>query len=212
MLNGSIFYDNKKYFTSGYYSWLIFGTPVISGSSAETSVTSDAITTIKATSFKNLGAFSTPVEANGNAISNFLNNSSAVDQAEEANAIQFTFPKATSGNIVNISGEETADGVNASNGYAALVYFDNADSVTKVFGGVSVDLGEAKKKWNFIKSAGVAAEMVNSVSADTTVLSLDSLDTNSTIIYTTGVNISSVLNSYNYSGFTVGNLTVTLNY
>lgn len=239
MLNTKIFYDNAKYFTEGYYFWAIFGN-TYTGENGEYTTTSNPFAATDLidgnVKFINLAAISAPIgittTANSTTTYNafvsadttttYLNNGGTT--ADNTTTLTYTFPPASSGLLVNESTVTSGVGI-AGNITVALYWVTKAAAVnlgllvdengTVITSGDNFD--NAKKKWNYIDSKG-AADLFTGISSTVTTKTLAGVagtrGTAFELIYytTTTANGSSteVLNSYNYTGFTVGSLTVTL--
>lgn len=217
MLNGNVFYDNAKYFSNGaYYSWFIYGKAQDSTKTAITSTvdknlysdnTTDIVLMNGEVSLRSLGAFSTP---KAGATYAFTGDSESSSTGIDASNLRFTFPTADNGTIVNLCSTSSDAGIMAAK--AALIWFKNADAVNSVLGSVNPTLVNAKVKWGFLKSGETGAADLASDIGDVKVKTLKELgNSNVAVLYTTNISsVSSPLNSYNYSGFTVGSLQVTL--
>lgn len=243
MLNTTIFYDNSKYFTEGYYIWTLWGAcaNINTDDESVTTVTSENLSENSFLTGENrliyLGAISSAIKYT-NATIKYTNSSSGeIDpttaKIEDTSYTGMTmkFPEASSGVFVNQATTSSGYGIggidNSSKGYAAL-YWIKADDTTgsnivKLLGdgnGVATveNLNTAKSSWNYKTSAGGIANNYSEIGENVDVFDFATImgerGTYFELIYDTTFNIdntsTSILNSYNYTGFTIGSLTVTL--
>lgn len=191
-------------------------------------------------SFINLAAISTPIGitttdttttynafvkasdgSNADASANYLNNNGTTDN--NTTTLIYTFPSASSGLLVNES--TVASGVGMAGGITVALYWVTKAAAVKlgllvnengtpVASGVNFDA--AKVKWGYTNSNGTAAALFTGVASTTKTLTnvAGTRGTDFELIYyteaTTDTTSTGVLNSYNYTGFTIGSLTVTL--
>lgn len=232
MLNTKLFYDNQKYFTSGYYIWTIFG-PVTDGTNDGAAVDTSKFFD-GSISFLNLGALSAPVPAgidNTNAIvyygsdsDNRINAATPAVSDSSTTSIVYRLPSVSSGVFVNRATSSSSIGVGASSsssgvqGYAVLYWLSSsAVNGLNIADLTNDNINDAKGTWGYVNSSNEAAGLYTEINDTNSVKTFASLagsrGTDFEMIYYANTQLqsgTSVLNSYNYTGFTVGNLTITL--